>query len=119
MSSRNKLSCEPQLLFESFERVVYDRAITGAIHKLPHAAGDRAGATDHVRKALAGFRARVVDCAHRAVEKHAALLFRAAQYSALIRGLHGIVFEESGGFDPQVARQPFNVAVRDNGSRYF
>ena len=49
-----------QLTLESFERVVNDGAIAGAVHKLPHAAGDRAVAADHVREALAGVRAVVV-----------------------------------------------------------
>src|ERR1017187_9638588 len=112
-----KSIAEAQLFFERFERVVHDRTVTGAVDKLPHAAGDGAGAAHHVREALAGIGAGVIHGAVVAVEEDAAGLLGAAQNTAFVFAFGGVIGHKADRRYAQIASQTFDIAIRDGDGR--
>src|SRR5258708_10112001 len=88
---RTVLPLEVHFVFESFEGVVDDGTVAGAVDQFPHAAEDGAVAADHVGKFLTSFGARIVDGTLVAAQKDAAGLLVALQDESLFFAFHAVI----------------------------
>lgn len=102
-------SRETDLFFKSFERVVNDGAIGGAVGHLPHAVDERAGTADQVGKILAGVGARFIDGAFIPAQENAASLGPLEDASLLFAN-RGVVAKKNLSLYPKKAYQLLNIA---------
>src|ERR1017187_8305518 len=112
------LPLEAHFILESFQRVVHDGTVAGAVDQLPHAAEDAPVAADHVGELLAAFGARVVDRTLVAVQKYAAGLLVAPQDQPLFFALHHVIGHHPRRFDVEIFGQALHITFRHFGRRH-
>lgn len=104
------LALKLSLSLERFKRVVDDGAIARAVHKLPHAAGDRSIPAHDVREALADVGPIFIDQAGIPVKESAARS-STQQNRSFFRGFRGVMLQKLGAFQSHGAGKTFDITL--------
>src|SRR6185437_15901996 len=93
-----------------FQPVIYNRAIRGAVYKLPHTARNRARAFQQMRKMLAIPRAGLIHCTFISVQKYTACLTTLENCFSVFAE-HSVVFREILHLHAKKSRKVLDVAL--------